>query len=302
MSHTAGPIDAPIDASIDVPINSYGDNGGGEPIGVIVAGGMLPVYLVRHLAGQGFVPFVIILDGQADHDYTAFAHKRFAAGQVAAITKAVREAGCQKLVLAGTFTRPSLRTLQLDKAGAMLLGRIALKGDDTILRLLKTHFASHDLQLLAVHDFLPHLIMPQSYHFGRALTGEEDLAARLAFRTLSNLGDLDIGQAVIVQQQRVLAIEAAEGTHEMIARTASYIDKTTEGAVFLKMPKAAQDRQLDMPVIGLQTIEALHKIGVKIILIEAEQTMLADPLPALETSLSASAMVMKTFMRADYET
>ena len=92
------------------------------------------------------------------------------------------------------------------------------------------------------------------------------------------MGDLDIGQSVIVQQRRVLAIEGAEGTNEMIARTAGLIDKSQPDTVFVKMAKSGQDISLDMPVFGLETLSHLQKSGIKAVCLDGQRIMLADPL------------------------
>ena len=105
---------------------------------------------------------------------------------------------------------------------------------------------------------------------------------------------LDVGQAVITQQDRVLAIEAAEGTQEMIARATHLIDNSTDAAVFVKMTKSHQHKVLDMPVIGIKTLQSLAQAGIAVVGIAAGHTMLADTLEAIEAELSAHDMVLTT--------
>lgn len=263
-------------------------------LGIIAASGDLPLQLAKAAQSQGETPFIICLDGQIDQDYTAFSHVSFAPGQLKSITDALLTQGCDRLLLAGKFTRPSLSHLKLDSAGAALLGRLALKGDDKALRLVSEYFASHQIVILPNTDFLPDRVLPEGYHFGRALHAAESAALGLAVRVLSQLGGLDVGQAVITQQDRVLAIEAAEGTQELIARTAQLIDKSTDAAVFVKMTKSQQDKALDMPVIGLETVQSLARAGIAVIGVSAGHTMLADTLEALEAELLAHEMVLTT--------
>ena len=263
-------------------------------LGIIAASGNLPLQLARAAQSQGEAPFIICLDGQVDHDYSVFPHASFAPGQLKSITDALLEQGCDRLLLAGKFTRPSLSSLKLDSAAAALLGRLALKGDDKALRLVSNYFADHQIKILPNTDFLPDRLLPKAYHFGRALDSGETAALSLAVRVLSQLGGLDVGQAVITQQDRVLAIEAAEGTQEMIARAAHLIDNSADAAVFVKMNKSHQDKGLDMPVIGIETLHSLAQAGIKVVGVAAGHTMLADTLEAIETELLTHEMILTT--------
>ena len=263
-------------------------------LGIIAARGTLPLELAQAAQSKGERPFIICLEGQSDADFSAFDHALFAPGQLKAVTRALGQSGCDRLLLAGKFTRPSLRQLKLDSAGAALLGRLALKGDDKALRLLSEYFTSHQMTILPNTDFLPERLLPRGYHFGRPLNEGEEAALRTGVQLLSDIGHLDVGQAVIAQQDRILAIEAAEGTAAMIARTAELIDDTADGAVFVKMAKSLQDKALDMPVIGIETIESLARAGVQVLAVEASHTMLADTLEAVEAVLGDHQMILTT--------
>ena len=265
-------------------------------LGIIAARGTLPLELAQAAQSRGERPYIICLEGQSDADYSAFEHGIFAPGQLKAVTRALGQSGCDRLLLAGKFTRPSLRQLKLDSTGAALLGRLALKGDDTALRLISVYFASHQITVLPNTDFLPERLLAKGYHFGRPLNEGEEAALRLGVVLLSAIGHLDVGQAVIAQQDRILAIEAAEGTAAMIARTADLIDNSADGVVFVKMAKSRQDKALDMPVIGIETIESLAKAGVQVIAVEASHTMLADSLEAVEAVLDGHQMILTTHL------
>ena len=85
----------------------------------------------------------------------------------------------------------------------------------------------------------------------------------------------DVGQTVVVQGERVVAIEAAEGTDAMISRF-SLIDRDLGAAVMIKMLKTGQDRGLDPPVIGAATISGAVNAGIGVIAIEAGGVIIAD--------------------------
>ena len=133
------------------------------------------------------------------------------------------------------------------------------------------------------------------YRTQRQFTAGEGDAAKHAWKVLDKLGDLDIGQSVVVQQRRVLAIEGAEGTNEMIARTAELIDKSQPDTVFVKMAKSGQHIALDMPVFGLETLSYLEKTGIRAVCLEGEKIMLADPLDVISAAADKASISICTF-------
>jgi len=107
---------------------------------------------------------------------------------------------------------------------------------------------------------------------------------------LDKLGACDVGQSVIVQNGRVLAIEAAEGTSAMLVRSADLIDSDAGPAVFVKMQKSGQDHRLDTPFVGAETMRAAAAAGINILAIESGTVMLADDLQKLADICTAHGM------------
>jgi DUF1009 family protein len=93
-----------------------------------------------------------------------------------------------------------------------------------------------------------------------------DIARGLA--AAKAIGALDIGQAVIVQQGIVLGVEAIEGTDALIARIGP-LQREGAGGVLVKVPKPRQERRIDLPTIGAETVEAAAKAGLRGVAVEA---------------------------------
>jgi UDP-2,3-diacylglucosamine hydrolase len=97
---------------------------------------------------------------------------------------------------------------------------------------------------------------------------------------LRAIGQFDVGQAAIVAEGHVLAVEAAEGTDEMLAQLASLRQKgriRSSGGVLVKAPKLAQDRRIDLPTIGPQTVQGAARAGLAGIAVVAGGTIVAEP-------------------------
>lgn len=265
-------------------------------LGIIAARGPLPLQLALAARDQGENPYIIRLKGQCERDFSGFETVCLPVGKVGAITNHLRQADCDKLALVGQFKRPSVADISFDKVGLALMGKLMLTGDDTALRIVAAHFAEHGISVVANADYLPDSILPLQFQTARALTPGEVLAAHHACHVLDQLGDMDVGQSVVVQQKRVLAIEGAEGTNEMIDRVASLIDRSQPDTVFVKLAKSGQDISLDIPVFGLDTLSHLQQAGIRAVCLDGGRLMLADPLE--EVVAAADKVNMSVYSRA----
>ena len=129
--------------------------------------------------------------------------------------------------------------------------------------------------------FLEGRAMPFGHVAGPTLDNYGKSMIEIGVSILDRLGACDVGQSVIVQNGRVLAVEAAEGTSEMLARSANLIDAGAGPAVFVKMQKSDQDHRLDTPFVGAETMLAAADAGINILAIESGAVMLADDLQKL---------------------
>lgn len=246
-------------------------------LGIIAAKGTLPLHLAQAARNKGEEPFIVALKGHCDHDFEGFETVCLAVGKVGAIARHLKAAGCDRLMLAGQFKRPSVADISFDKQGLALMSRLMLTGDDAALRIVAAWFAEQGITVVANSDYLPEQVLAHDFATARAVTSGECRAARHARTVLERLGDLDVGQSAVVQQHRVLAVEGPEGTNQMISRAAELMDRSQPDTVFVKLAKSGQDIGLDMPVFGLDTLSCLEKAGIKVACLDSGRLMLADP-------------------------
>jgi len=100
------------------------------------------------------------------------------------------------------------------------------------------------------------------------------------WQIVKKLGELDIGQAIAVKEKEVLAVEAIEGTAEMIERTGQFCK--SGGWTLIKVSKPEQDMRFDVPCVGLDTIRSLAENGGKCLVIEADKTIIIDKPETIE--------------------
>ena len=252
-------------------------------IGILAAAGDMPVILTSQLRASGYTPFVIAIDGMADA-VLPMADITIRLGAASRIITAFKDAGCRQIIMTGKFIRPSLMQIKPDLTGAKLAFKALSTSDNNALQLIADFLASYDLHMADLHQILPDIFASAGVIAGKAPTKKQQASIEKAVAVLDALGDCDVGQAVIVQQQRVLAIEAAEGTNAMICRAGDYMSPDFLPPILVKMSKHGQNKRLDPPVIGTETLTLAAENGVTMVVVEAGGVILADRDECLATA------------------
>ena len=245
-------------------------------LGILAGGGDLPFILLESCEELGIEPFVIAFDGHTDKELTdGREHIWTRLGAVGSILKTLNNRGIKDLCLIGAIRRPSLAELSPDLKAAAFFSKAGseLLGDDGLLKALKVFLEEEGFTLHGAHEFAGSLLCPAGV-IGKfkPTKGDYDDISR-GIGVLEGMSDLDIGQAVIVQEGLVLGVEAVEGTDELIKRCAS-LRRKGRGGVLVKLCKTGQARDLDLPTIGPRTIELLASYGFAGAAFHAGQSLL----------------------------
>ncbi|MCC6789789.1 MAG: UDP-2,3-diacylglucosamine diphosphatase LpxI [Hyphomonadaceae bacterium] len=251
---------------------------GWRKLGVIAGGGELPVVLAEHLAATQRPYFIARIAGMADPTLDAHPGATHGLGQMGARMDAIREAGCDALVLLGQVQRPDLKTLQLDDVALGMLPAILAampQGDDALLRAVLSEHEKAGFRVVGADQVMHDLLAPAGAWGVIApndrLRSDITKAAKVAIVS----GAFDIGQGVVVCDGLVLAVEAQEGTDAMLRRVAE-LPTTIRGTpqarrgVLVKRPKPIQERRIDLPTIGVRTVEGAANAGLAGIAVEAQ--------------------------------
>jgi DUF1009 family protein len=258
---------------------------GEGPLAIVCGGGALPFAVADAVLqrGRGVVLFPIRgwVDPQA---VEAYQHRFVELGQLGRFCRLAVQAGCRDIVMIGTMSRPAPRQIRLDWQTIRELPRIMALfrgGDDHLLSGLGRILEDHGFRLLGAHEVAPEVLMPQGA-IGRRMPGERDRAdiAR-GVAVLAAMGPFDIGQAAVVADGHVLALEAIEGTDHMLERIAALraegrVRNPRGTGVLVKAPKPAQDRRFDLPAIGPQTVAGAARAGLAGIAVTAGAAIIAE--------------------------
>jgi DUF1009 family protein len=255
-----------------------------EKLGLIAGGGSLPVEIAQHCEQSGRPFFVIRLKGFAGSDLTDYAGAEVGLAELGKCLKVLKRAGCRSICLAGNVARPDFTSLMPDLRGLMLLPKVisaARSGDDAILSLLIGEFEKEGFAVEGAHEVMEDLSLPEG-PLGAHMPDEATLGdATKALHVARTIGGLDIGQAAVVAHGLVLAVEAQEGTDAMLKRVAELPAhlKGQPGAgagVLAKAPKPIQSTRVDLPTIGLATVQGVARAGLAGIVGEAGRLLVLD--------------------------
>jgi DUF1009 family protein len=257
-----------------------------SPVGVIAGGGAMPFAVADSLLARGVAPVLFALRGACDPERVSrFRHHWISVGQFGRATKLFRSEGCRDLIFIGTLLRPALSEIRLDWGTIRVLGRVwaAFRGgDDHLLSGVGRLLEQEGFRMVGVRDVAPDVLMPEG-NIARAVPDSGDVADIAKGReVLAALGPFDIGQAVVVIDGHVVAVEDIEGTDGLLARVARLreagrIRARSGRGVLVKAPKSGQDLRYDLPTVGARTVEGAANAGLAGIAVIAGHTIAADP-------------------------
>ena len=260
----------------------------------------MPFAVADSLSQRGIAPVLFALRGACDPARVArFRHHWISVGQLGRATKLFRSEGCRDLIFIGTLLRPALSEIRLDWGTIRVIGRILAAfrgGDDHLLSGIGRILEQDGFRMVGIRDVAPDILMPEG-SMARA-TPDSGASADIAKgrEVLGALGPFDIGQAVVVIDGHVVAVEDIEGTDGLLARVARLreagrIRAKSGRGVLVKAPKSGQDLRFDLPTVGAKTIEGVAKAGLAGIAVIAGHTIAAEAQAMIEAADSAGLFI-----------
>ncbi len=269
-----------------------------KPIGILAGNGSLPGEIARAITAGGGSVQIVAINADVDDDLSAFPIVHLGLGKIGAILKTFRDAGVQELIIVGGVSRPDLTKLRPDWglfANLPEVVRLVFSGgDDGVLRIVVRFFEAKGFTVVSPADLVPSLAVGAG-SLTAATPSPADVAdILLGSSIVKALGAYDIGQAVIVRDGELLAIEAAEGTDRMLARVAAsrnVIEREKPRGVLVKRPKPGQEMRIDLPAIGPATVTRVAQAGLAGIAVLAGQSLAAQRLQLIANARAANVFV-----------
>lgn len=254
---------------------------------IIAGSGALPNLLAKALDN----PIYVTLDDAPVPD--GIEHVTARIEKLGRLFRDLKDRDVTSVTFAGAMARPKINPVLLDRH-ALRLAMSMGKGDDALLREVLAVFADQGFSIKGAVDICPSLVLDKSVLWGRTPSKQDDKDAQRALDVLNTLAPHDVGQGAVCAGGMILGIETLQGTDSMlsyVAQTPNHLRRSK--GVFVKTPKRAQDLRIDMPTIGLDTIQGVITAGLAGLIIPAGQVIVLDR-AAVKSRIEEAGLFLKT--------
>ena len=247
-------------------------------IAIVAGNGDLPALVIEKCIQLGKPYFLIIIKDHGEDTMNKFkCDYILKLNQIGKAIKILKNNKINEIIMIGSIKRPSLRDIIPDLWTARFLAKIANKsqGDDNILKNLSKELEYEGFKIFAPENFIINSLSKKGFMGKIKSSKSHNADMAKGFKIAKKFGELDIGQSLVIENGLVLALEAAEGTDEMIKRSFNY-KKSKKHSILIKVIKTSQEKRIDRPVIGVETIKLAFKYGFAGIALEANEVLIID--------------------------
>jgi len=264
----------------------------GRRIGIIAGSGILPFLMLEKVQKKGFACGVIGLRGETDPslENEADEFQWVEGGAVSDIISFFKKNRMHEVLIAGKVDqRRILEKEKLNHSLLPLLQRIKEKTPTSVIKVMIDFFNQEGIHIVDPSPFLSSYLCQEGVmtEIKPSLELEDDI--NLGMRMAKRIADLDLGQTVVIKEGAILAVEAMEGTDETIRRGGQLAGK---GFLVVKAGRSSQDMKIDLPGVGLRTVEILVKAGGKALCIEAQKVLFFQKEKAISLANGNKVLIM----------
>lgn len=248
-----------------------------DRVGIIAGAGQLPVLTAKSIVSQGRELVIIPITNNKLNRFKEIPCEihPFGVGQIQKITKKLLELNAKEIIIIGKI-EPSilLNPFKVDTTTIKILTQNLNKQTSVIISAVLEHFENAGLTILRQDQFLKHLLPEPGILTKRQPNATQWDEIRTGIFAARKIAELGIGQTVVVKKQMVVAMEAIEGTDKTILRGGELGGK---GVVVAKAAAENHDFRIDVPTVGMQTLNTLHAAKASVLAVEAGRTFVMEP-------------------------
>ncbi len=251
-------------------------------LSIIAGGGDIPIAVARAAQAAGRPLHIFGITGAADRSIESFPHDWINFGHIGKILSVSRAKNCREMVIVGAVRRPRFRDLRIDFGALMNLPSLfgwTVGGDNSVLTGIIRFFESKGFTVVGAHEIAPELLAGPNVFTKRKPGKTDKTDISVGLKVIKALGALDVGQAAVVANKYVLAVEAAEGTDRMLERCKDlnrWWKRGRRSGVLIKCAKPGQERRIDLPTVGPDTILRAAEAGLAGIAIAANDVLIVN--------------------------
>jgi UDP-2,3-diacylglucosamine hydrolase len=248
-----------------------------KKIGLIAGMGELPMAIANEAKTRGYTVIAMALEPLAEKSLASYVDeiKWINVGKLGKLIDSLKKYGVTEAVMAGKVSKTLLYKSRItpDLRAVKLLFSLKDRKDDSILLAITKELKEEGIHLLDITRFCTSLLTPDGVLTKSKPSEDEWKDIAFGWKIAKELGRLDIGQTAIIKNMAVMAVEAIEGTDEAIKRGGKLAGN---GAIVIKVSKPNQDMRFDVPVIGLQTLQAMAEVNARVLCVESKKSIILN--------------------------
>jgi DUF1009 family protein len=249
-------------------------------LGLVAGGGQFPLLVADGARRQGYSVVAVAFDKETSSAINQAADRVLwvKLGQLGKLIKFLQKEDASVVVFAGPINKPGAFDIRPDLRAIKLLLGLKSRNDNFLLSAVAGELRAENLKVVSALEFVPELVSPSGYISKRRPTQGEREDILFGWPLIKEIGAMDIGQCIAVKERVVIAVEAIEGTDETILRAGNLAGKNF---TIIKTFKPGQDSRIDLPALGLGTVETMIRAKASCLAYEAESSLFFDMEKAL---------------------
>jgi DUF1009 family protein len=249
-------------------------------LGLVAGGGQFPLMVADGARRQGYSVVAVAFEKETSSAINQAADKVLwvKLGQLGKLIKFLQKQDASVVVFAGPINKPGAFDIRPDLRAIKLLLGLKSRNDNFLLSAVAGELSAENLKVVSALEFVPELVSPSGYISKRRPTQGEREDILFGWPLIKKIGAMDIGQCIAVKERVVVAVEAIEGTDETILRAGNLAGKNF---TIIKTFKPGQDSRIDLPALGLGTVETMIRAKASCLAYEAEASLFFDMEKAL---------------------
>ncbi len=248
-----------------------------EKYGLIAGNGHFPFLVLQSARSQGIEMVVAAIKEETFPGIESFGYPVhwLGLGQLGKLITVFRDEGVRKAIMAGQVKHIQIFGSSLpDLTMIRMLASLKQKNTDAIIGAVARVLDESGIKLVDSTALLKPHMSAEGAMTRRGLNDHEKADADYGRPIAHRIAMMDIGQTIVVRDQAVVAIEAMEGTDEVIRRAGALADR--KNLTVVKVSKPRQDMRFDVPVVGMPTIENMAAAGATALVLDAGRTLIMD--------------------------
>jgi DUF1009 family protein len=266
-----------------------------RPIALIAGRGSYPVITAAAIRAAGVPLRLIAMDDETSAELIASFPEQervlINVGQIGKMLSALKDFGAGYALMAGQVKPKKLfHGLTPDLKAAAILFSLKRRNAETIFGAIAAEIEKLGVTLLDARAFIDHEMASPGNMSGVKLPTDPEYLEH-GIHIAREMARLDVGQGCVVRKGTVLAVEAFEGTDDMLRRAGAF---KTDETLFVKTVKGRQDFRFDVPVFGLRTLQTMQEAGIAAAALEAGKVIILEK-PAVLKEARALGIALHGF-------